>query len=163
MWKPTDASWRQQPLWRVNPCKVELCICGVSQKKKPLSTVFAEWPHSLLDQLPQQQHERVPHYFLLWVFCHKSPFYCCWRCGYPYRGDYCIVRVLRKESGMLYGDDASTFRLLLLIPEPSRDAVFVDRCFQYLLKLSTVLGRASLSVEIVTECMHRVVSNRIIL
>ena len=63
----------------------------------------------------------------------------------------------------MYGDDASTFQLLFLIPELRRAEVFVEQSFQYLLKLSTVLGRASFSVEIVTECMHRDVSNRIIL
>lgn len=48
----------------------------------------------------------------------------------------------------IYGDDASTFWLLFLIPELYRAAVFVEQSFQYLLKLSAVLGRASFSVEI---------------
>lgn len=48
----------------------------------------------------------------------------------------------------MYGDDASTSQPLFLIAEPPRAAVFVEQSFQYLLKLSTVLGRASFSVEI---------------
>lgn len=48
----------------------------------------------------------------------------------------------------LYGDDASTFQLLFSVPELRRAAVFVEQSFQYLLKLSVVLGRASSSVEI---------------
>lgn len=48
----------------------------------------------------------------------------------------------------MYGDDAATFQLLFLIPVLHRAVVFVEKSFQYLLKLSTVLGRASFSVEI---------------
>jgi len=42
----------------------------------------------------------------------------------------------------MHGDDASTFQLLFLILELRRAVVFVEQSFQYLLKLSTVLGRA---------------------
>lgn len=63
----------------------------------------------------------------------------------------------------MYGDDAFTFQLLFVIPVLCRAVVFVEQSFQYLLNLSAVLGWVSFSVEIVTECMHRDVSNRIIL
>lgn len=54
----------------------------------------------------------------------------------------------RRVGCFMDGDDASTFQLLFLIPALCRAAVFVEQSFQYLLKLSTVLGRASFSVEI---------------
>lgn len=96
--------------------------------------------------------------------CYKSAFCCCQLCCDPYHGAYHRVRALavEEEGCFMHRYDAATLQLLFSIPAPHRAAVFVEQSFQYLLKLSIVLGRASFCVEIVTECMHRDVSSRII-
>lgn len=105
---------------------------------------------------------QVPCDFLLWMSCYKSAFCCCQLCCDPYQGAYHRAGAAEEEGCFMYRYDAATFQLLFSIPVPRRAAVFVEQSFQYLLKLSIVLGRASFCVEIVTECMHRDVSSRII-
>lgn len=105
---------------------------------------------------------QVPCDFLLWMSCYKSAFCCCQLCCDPYQGAYHRAGAAEEEGCFMYRYDAATFQLLFSIPVPCRAAVFVEQSFQYLLKLSIVLGRASFCVEIVTECMHRDVSSRII-